>query len=824
MSLIDEYLAHGWKIVPIPPGTKGPRNPGWNTRTGALASADVLPPDYGVGLMHAYSGTMALDIDDWERTKARGIDVDALYAAPDAVTILSGKQGRGKLLYRMPMGLTLPTRKFQDEVGRDANGKVQRINVYELRCATLEDTTMQDVLPPSIHPDTGLPYQWGGAGHWTRLPVVPQFLLAIWLDALKDARPVTVDGVDSDWDEITAAVAHIDPDCSREDWVAVGMALQWAGEQTFNTDQALTIWNEWSKRGTKYPGERGIWQQWNSFRTTKGQVVTLGTLFHLARKSGWVRPVPDASVLFGDVNAMVKPEGIIATMRPQPPDLDLSLWPSILATRAQEVSDSVGCDPLVPLWAGMAAVCGVIDARTRLELMPGFKVPPVLWMMTIGDPGDRKSPGSRPMLAPLKGIEASDRPRYAQAVQAWEVQEAAWSVQKKALLDFAKTPEAALSMDEAPIVPPLPEKPVPVKITVSDITSQKLVRSAADRPRGLLCYLDEMNAWVGKLTNGSSGEDRSAWVVGYEAEAYEMDRVGAGAVHAENFAVSIYGNMQPQVLQENFDKLASDGLLQRFLPAVLRHDKTKMGTPIPEFLTSSAAWENTLRLTFALHPTTYRLSPEAFAVFRRFQEWYEDRMGSERLLKSSNEFITAFGKITGLAGRLILIFHAIETPFNPVVGPDTVERVVRIVREYVVPTYRYVFDGHGSMSAFDAWVVEHIIQHADKPRITMSDIKRSAKRPFEKAKVNQSWNQTEWVIGAMYLLEKMNWVARVDDGSGEQRGHAEWMINPHLKTTFQGYREAVVRAKMERDRDRLDRAGIAHYGPATHGSDVLEYV
>jgi hypothetical protein len=818
MGLIEDYIAYGWKVVPVPPGTKGPRSPGWNTPTGAIASASVLPEGFGVGLMHAFSGTMALDIDDWELTRTR-IDINTLYAAPDAVTIQSGKPGRGKLLYAMPFGLTLPSKQFriEDESGEDRLA-------FELRCGTTEGKTVQDILPPSIHPDTGMPYTWGGSGHWTRLPMVPQEIIDIWFDAIKDVRPVTVDGVDSSWDEIQQALAHIPPDCSRDEWISVGMALHWAGEQTFNSDQAISIWNDWSAKGAKYPGENEIWGQWGSFRTTKGQVVTLGTLFHLARKHGWVRPLPDASVLFADVSKMAKPEDILEMMRPKPPDLDLSLWPKVLATRAQEVSHSVGCDPLVPLWAGMAAVCGVIDAQTRLELMPGFKVPPVLWMMTLGDPGDRKSPGSRPMLSPLKDIEASDRSRYAQAVQAWEVQEAAWSVQKKALLDYAGSDKGMLAPEDAPIVPPLPQKPVPLKITVSDITSQKLVRQAADRPRGLLCYLDEMNAWVGKLTNGSSGEDRSAWVVGYEAEAYEMDRVGAGAVHCENFAVSIYGNMQPQVLTENFDKLASDGLLQRFLPAVLRHDQTRIGNPLPEFMTTAETWENLLRLTFALPATVYKLSPEAFAVFRRFQEWYEDRMQSERLIKSSPEFITAFGKITGLAGRLILIFHAIESPFNPVVGSDTVERVVRIVREYVVPTYRYVFDAEGSMSAFDAWIVEHIIQHADKPSVTMGDIKRSARRQFEKAKVMQNWHQNEWTICAMYILAEMNWVRRIDDGSKESQGHAEWLINPHLATTFQDYRAAVVKAKLQRDRERLDKAGITYTNPYQHGAEVLEYV
>ena len=171
--------------------------------------------------------------------------------------------------------------------------------------------------------------------------------------------------------------------------------------------------------------------------------------------------------------------------------------------------------------------------------MPGFRVPPVLWLMTLGDPADKKSPGSRPMLSPIKDIESEDRPRFQKEMLDWEGKEAAYASAKKSFLEFSASPDALLG-GQPPAVPEMPAQPVPLKITVSDITSQKLVRSASERPRGLLCYLDEMNSWIRKLTDKQSGEDRSAWVVSYEAERYEMDRVGAGAIHCENLAVSIY--------------------------------------------------------------------------------------------------------------------------------------------------------------------------------------------------------------------------------------------------------------------------------------------
>jgi hypothetical protein len=257
---VDAYIRHGWSLVPIPPGTKGPRTPGWNLKPNALKTQGDLPQGYGIGLAHAYSGTMAFDIDDWGITVAQGIDLDALYAAPDAVIVNSGRPGHGKLLYQMPFGLALPSKKII----------VDGVTAYELRCATANGLTVQDVLPPSIHPDTKQPYTWAGDGNWMRLPTIPQQLLDIWQSLLEfdKVRNIGIEGnVDASWEEIQQALEFISPDCPREDWINVGMALHWAGTQLDELDQALALWNDWSMPSGKYPGEREIVKQWMSFKT-----------------------------------------------------------------------------------------------------------------------------------------------------------------------------------------------------------------------------------------------------------------------------------------------------------------------------------------------------------------------------------------------------------------------------------------------------------------------------------------------------------------------------------------------------------------------------
>ena len=812
---IDAYIRQGWSLVPIPAGTKGPRTPGWNVKANALKSQSDLPPGFGIGLAHAYSGTMALDIDEWDSTtvalKQHGVDLQALYDANDAVIVDSGRAGHGKLLYQMPFGLALPSKKIL----------INSVTAYELRCATANGLTVQDVMPPSIHPDTLQPYRWAGKGHWTRLPMIPQPLLDLWQGMLAEDNTRSIgtgEAMDASWSDIRSALESIPSNCSREEWVTVGMALKWAGDQTDQLDQGLTLWNDWSMQSVdKYPGEKEIVNQWVSFRNDKATAVKVGSLFHIAKQHGWSRPLPDISAMFSAVEAPADPKSVIVDLRPRPPMMDVSLWPAVIARRAEEIGQTVGCDPLVPLFAGLAAVCGVVDARTRLELIKDFKVPPVLWLMTIGAPADKKTPGSAPMLAPLKNLEMEDRPRFKKDLLDWEGQEAMFASSKKAFLEFSGSPEAMLGGDQAPQVYELPPQPVPLRITVDDVTSQKLVRLAADRPRGLLCALDEMNSWVRKLTDKASGEDRSAWVKAYESSSYEMDRVGSGSIFAENLAVSIYGNIQPRVFRESLHNLSADGLVQRFVPCILNGDLTRKPVEIPDYLLNKSQWEQTLRIVFALPPMTYQLSPEAKAAYQEFQDWYDAKRHDERLLQSDDTFMTAFGKIEGLAGRIMLMFHLIEAPFSMTVSADLAKRVIQLVKDYVVPAYRYALSELSGSSNFDTWLRDYIIQHADEASLTMAEIKRSARRQLEKSNV---WQQDQMIYGAMYPLEQGRWVMRMDDGSKENQHHAQWAINPALAVQFKDHRKAVIDAK-QRQLNEIYKLSTKEK-PRVHGAELLD--
>lgn len=759
---------------------------------------------------------MALDVDDrvlsQQMLAEHGISIDALFDAPDAVTIESGKQGHGKLLYAMPFGLVLPRKQvYADKAG-------VRTAAFDFRCASSVGTTVQDVLPPSIHPDTGKPYSWGGRGHWSRLPFIPPSLLGLWQSMLETETRAVVQSatnVPTSWKEVKLALMFISPDCTRKEWIDIGMALHWAGTQSGEVELAYQLWDDWSSQGTKYPGARNIHTQWRCFTTDKPNTVTMGTFWHLAKQSGWQPPKPDVSEFFQAVGSPT-PVVLLDDLSLIPPDIDLSLFPKVLATRAQEISDAVGCDPLVPLFSGLGAICSVTDARSRLELVDGFKVPPILWLMTIGNPADKKTPGSKPMMSTLKELEQEDRPRHAKALLEWEAKEAAYAASKKAFIEFSVTSDAQLGT-APPAVADLPPQPPSLKLTISDITSQKLIRHAAERPQGTLCYLDEMSTWVKKLTDKMSGEDRSAWVMSYESQPYDMDRVGGGSINCENLAISVYGNIQPRVLKESLSSLTSDGLLQRFIPAVLRSEHTRLGHPVPEYMTSKAQWDQTIRTIHALPATNYRLSDAARQVFRDFQVWYEDTKRDERLAGSGDMFMTAFGKLEGTVGRLVLVFHIIEQPFSNLVDVSIVDRVVTFAKQYLIPAFRYVFS-NDQQDSVHTWIRDYILQNCHRGEVNLADLRRSGRRQFDEL---NHWQQINTVLSAMELLERSHWVVRLDDRSGEHQGRAQWGVNPQLAVQFKEERRRVIEAK-QRVLDRIQQTAttkrkVAGYDDVTAG-------
>lgn len=171
----------GLALVAIQPGRKFPTGKSWNEPGGYYTDADQAAafwaqnPNWNMGVVLGPSRLGSLDIDDLPAARHvfsdyLGLDLDELTQHYPTVV---GNPARFRILFRIPAGFDLSRHALAWPKRDDPTGKV-KFTVLELRSGSV-----QDVLPPSIHPETGQPYRWMTPPA-EDFPEIPDFLLSIW--------------------------------------------------------------------------------------------------------------------------------------------------------------------------------------------------------------------------------------------------------------------------------------------------------------------------------------------------------------------------------------------------------------------------------------------------------------------------------------------------------------------------------------------------------------------------------------------------------------------------------------------------------------------
>ena len=296
MKLIKNMLASGSALIPVPYGKKGPVGIGWNKRQNVITNPREAYrlEGFNVGLCHCYSNpiTGSFDLDNVSYSESwlakRGIRLNDLLNADDAVVVSSGKANSLKPLYRLPEGLgALVSQKVNKPDG---------ICGFEFRCATKDGLTVQDIIPPSRHP-LGTTYQFIGRGNPLRLPVLPDPLLRIWeeLNTTRAAQRqlsaqgpmyVAVPETPRQVAEVTQALSLIDADCPYEVWRNVVWAVLSTG-WTCAEDLAY----QWSASAPDRFNEDAFWLVVNSHDPYLENPITIATLFYYAKHGRQPWPV-----------------------------------------------------------------------------------------------------------------------------------------------------------------------------------------------------------------------------------------------------------------------------------------------------------------------------------------------------------------------------------------------------------------------------------------------------------------------------------------------------------------------------------------------------
>jgi hypothetical protein len=544
------------------------------------------------------------------------------------------------------------------------------------------------------------------------------------------------------------AIPNDDPDIAPDydGWVKCGAALH---HETGGSDEGFDIFDDWSSRHPTYDAKKTAktWDSFRR-PYTSGQRATAATLMRMARAHGWYpnddleppEPAESASPLPNGKGGEVEPPRVSQTAAtpaddsappaaepepkpetsapepetsapepeqsaaPEPPPIDdkpkqeqtktqggkpgasappaavFDPWEEFITPpfpmdvlndvpRLREyvlaMSNAFGCDPAAVAMSALTALSGAITHETKLLMNAAddnFKVSACLWVLLVAHSGEMKTPIFAATTAPLLKIEREEFAGYQRQHDEWERE-------KKRDKDACG-----------------PEPPAPTPIVHNDSTIEALGIDLAANPRGALTLRDEFAGWIGSMERyggaGGAAADRAAWLQARTGGPHRVTRVTRKGGLIANLSSSLLGGVQPHKLAE-IKGLTSDGLLQRFIP-VMQHDG---GFPNRRADTRAARadYEQLTRECHAAPPLDVSLSPEAEDAM---WELLEHLHYLARAMSGISDAMASFvNKLGGVAGNLTLILHIAansQRMWKPV-SKETVERVDRLVREYVLP-------------------------------------------------------------------------------------------------------------------------------------------
>lgn len=790
-SLISEYISHGLALVPIPKGEKGPKAKGWNNRENAVTDPRHAAAISGnVGIAHLYckpSATAALDIDDFTLASKyladRGVDLQALLDADDALQVSSGRSNRGKLLYRLP-----PEVGFMETC--QITDPETKAMVLEFRSASSNGKTVQDLLPPSIHPETGAEYKWAGKGDWRHIPIIPKQLLQVWqeraipknvvvkgtslLGSLLQSSPPVTNLPPSDIQNLRSALLHIRAD-DRKDWIKSGLALKNLG------DVGRGLWIEWSMTSKKYDPFDAA-DTWDSLVPTS---IDYRHIFAEAQRQGWINPAKRI-----DTHLPESPPHQIDWPEPQKLpgellpvlELDPEWLPEGLRKGCLDIAERLSC-PLdyvaIPAIVGAGTALGNTVGILPKEFDDSWVVHAGFWGGIIGSPGSMKTPALNASLKPLQHLEDIAVAQYKKDCAQYRTDKIAFD---KAMTSFKSGKSTTFPVE--------PIKPIKTRYIVNDVTYQALGEILSENPRGILALADELTGLLQSLDTPGQEAARGFYLSGWGGQGnYTFDRVTRDSITLTRYQLAVFGGFQPDrvkayVRHAQSGSSKNDGLLQRFqllvwpdltgdFELIDRPSNKEALTQMHQAINSLNQLSNTGIVGSTKNSAGVLLLHFDIAAQVLFNDWYQR---NEKMLRTgalAPAEHSHFAKYRSLVPGLALLFHLINGHQGPIseASLSTALQFAKYLKSHAKRTY-------GSVNGLDSAPTKALAKKLLQGRLVDGFTQRNV---LHKGWANLS--NKDAVFLAVNALVEHNWLTEhLSDNGG--RKTTIYKINPRIADTY----------------------------------------
>jgi hypothetical protein len=345
------------------------------------------------------------------------------------------------------------------------------------------------------------------------------------------------------------------------------------------------------------------------------------------------------------------------------PEFPLDVLPPVAYRFILDRSTAMGVDRSAVAMATLAAFSGAIHHRFRIKMMRNadWWEHVRLWVLLVGRSAWKKTPIIDATTRPIERHQAALMRDYRAALRHYQAK-------KKAADGDAEEPEP------------------PERFTVGDTTTEKLGEILSRSERGVLAKHDEVAGWIGRMeryhaAGKGASADRAFWLQAWSGGPYSIDRVKSGETFVQNLSVSVVGGIQPARLGE-LHGLTSDGLLQRFLPILMRAPTLPVDVDCSK---SDKDYEALIYELIALPPQRLRATDAAIDAMDAVQaHLFRLEQVGEALTEGFEGFV---GKLAGYAGVLTIILHLVNNPKEAVrnfIGRPVVENVDRLIRDFLL--------------------------------------------------------------------------------------------------------------------------------------------
>jgi Protein of unknown function (DUF3987) len=435
------------------------------------------------------------------------------------------------------------------------------------------------------------------------------------------------------------------------------------------------------------------------------------------------------------------------------PGFPFRILPPALRDYVGSQSTAIGCDPSAMAMATLTAISGALDHRFAVKMQRGgdWWEHPRIWALLVGDPSTKKTPCINAATGPLDWHDANLGREYKAKLRAYE----------QAKADRNNT-----------VAQPDP----PIRYVVNDTTAEKLGEILSRSDHGVLAKRDEFSGWIGDMDryHSRSASDRGFWLKSYDGGHYNVDRINRGEIHIGNLSVSLLGGIQPDRLSE-LHGLTSDGLLQRFLPTMMRSATLPLDT---DNEIERQKYESLIAALIRAPHRRMHFTNDALAAIGELRRYLFEL--EQAASGSATGFQGFIGKLPGLAGRLAIILLMAADPEYPFheIGSGVALDVRALIGDFIVPhafefylSTEEMTDGE-SLRKVASWLIT-----SKKQFITSRDLARNV-----------------WHLRGLPLVELQKRISPLVAGGWLEPREAgpanrEWTVTPIVAAQFERRRQ-----------------------------------